>query len=55
MTNLIKIYKKFFLVGKEWESQEAFDKIFGEFYLFCGKILHFRSPEIYQNLLKQIK
>ena len=29
VTNLIKIYKKFFLVGKDWENQGNVDKILG--------------------------
>ena len=39
LTNLIKIYKKFFLVGKEWENKESIDLILGDFYVFCGEIL----------------
>ena len=55
ITNLIKIYKKMFLVAKEWETDEFTLQMLDQFYLFISRVLKFRNAEIYQSLIKQIK
>lgn len=45
ITNLIKIYKKFFKVSSEWPSTcETPAKLLADFYTFCSSVLQFRSP-----------
>lgn len=55
VTNLIKIYKKMFLVSKEWEDQTLILALLDRFYELSSRVLKFRNTEIYQSLIKQVK
>jgi hypothetical protein len=54
LTNLLKIYRKFFLVLEGGHEPFLKDRV-GKFLALCTRLLEFRQSEVYQWTLKQVR